>query len=247
MKFKAIIFDFDGVLFDSEKIHLQACNEVFHTLGFNIPEEEYFQHYVGLSDNEMFPLILNDKNIKCDSSQLKALRANKINAYKTIINRSKSLDGLLNVKSFISSYVHKVDYFAICSGATREEIEITLNKLENGTLRKYFKTIITIDDVSLGKPSPEGYLLAASRLGLQPEHCLAIEDTSKGASAAKDAGMCVAAINPFLSKADFKNVDLIAKNYGEIDTWLKGLNNLLQLKGKIHWEGDLEASREGGK
>ncbi len=50
MNYSAIIFDFDGVLFDSEKIHLQACNEVFQTLGFIVPEAEYFQRYVGLSD-----------------------------------------------------------------------------------------------------------------------------------------------------------------------------------------------------
>lgn len=222
MKFKAIIFDFDGVLFDSEKIHLQACNEVFSTLGFNIPEEEYFQRYVGLSDNEMFPLILNDKNIKCESAQLKVLRASKVNAYKTIINRSESLDGLLNVKRFIDSYVHKVDNLAICSGSTREEIESTLNKLENGTLRKYFKTVITIDDLNVGKPSPEGYLLAANRLGLQPQHCLAIEDTQKGASAAKASGMSVAVITTSINNPEFKNVDLIAKSYEEIDAWIEG-------------------------
>lgn len=223
MKFKAIIFDFDGVLFDSEKIHNQACNEVFYTLGFNVSDEEYFQRYVGLSDNEMFPLILNDKNIKCEPDQLKALRTSKINAYKTIINRSESLDGLLDVKSFINSYMHKVDYFAICSGSTREEIDTTLDKLENGTLRQYFKTIITIDDVNVGKPSPEGYLLAAKSLGLQPQHCLAIEDTPKGASAAKSAGMSVAVITTLLNKPYFNDVDLIANSYEEINTWIQGL------------------------
>lgn len=223
MKFKAIIFDFDGVLFDSEKIHNQACNEVFYTLGFNVSDEEYFQRYVGLSDNEMFPLILNDRNIKYEPDQLQALRTSKINAYKTIINRSESLDGLLNVKSFINSYAQRIDDFAICSGSTREEIDTTLDKLENGTLRKYFKTIITIDDVSVGKPSPEGYLLAAKSLGLQPQQCLAIEDTPKGATAAKEAGMSVVVIASLHNKPYFNNVDLIANSYEEIDTWIKRL------------------------
>jgi beta-phosphoglucomutase len=66
----AIIFDFDGVLFDSEKIHLHACNQVFQNLGFTISENEYFQSYVGLSDNEMFDLILKSKNIQLTSYQV---------------------------------------------------------------------------------------------------------------------------------------------------------------------------------
>jgi len=219
MKFKAIIFDFDGVLFDSERIHNQACNGVFHTLGFNISEEEYFQCYVGLSDNEMFPLILNGKNIACDTVKIPVLIEQKINAYRAIINNRKSLDGFLNVKDFVYAYSKQVDYLAICSGSTRVEVETTLNKLENGTLRNFFSQIITSEDVCNGKPSPEGYLLTAQRLKILPQDCLVIEDTQRGATAAKLAGMSVVALS--INKADFENVDLIASNYEEIDTWIR--------------------------
>lgn len=220
MKFKAIIFDFDGVLFDSESIHLQACNKVFHALGFNVSEEEYFKNYVGLSDNEMFPLILKDKKIKCDSNELNMLKESKINAYKNIINNSAFLDAFLNVKDFIISCSKIIDKFAICSGSTREEVETTLNKLENGELQKYFHHITTIEDVNIGKPSPAGYLLTANRLGISPQSCLAIEDTQKGATAAKNAGMRVAAIS--LTNANITNVDIVARNYTEIDDWIRG-------------------------
>lgn len=218
--YKAIIFDFDGVLFDSEKIHMQACNQIFHTLGFTIPEKEYFQHYVGLSDNEMFDLVLKEKNILLKSEQVKLLRQDKINAYKTIINANDSLDGVYNIKNFLETYTKTINHFAICSGANREEIEATLDKLENGELRKYFKYIITIDDINFGKPSPEGYLLAANRLNVPPQLCLAIEDTPKGIAAAKSAGMTVVAITTSYAKSILKDANFIADNYDEIADWM---------------------------
>lgn len=222
MKYQAIIFDFDGVLFDSEKIHLQACNQVFHCFGFAISEAEYFQCYVGLSDNEMFPLIFSDKNIPAEPSQIKVLIQNKIKAYKAIINQSQSLAGVAGVKSFIKSYANKLKQFAICSGATREEIEATLSKLEGGRLRQYFNPIITVDDVTAGKPSPEGYLLAAKQLGVLSQYCLAIEDTKRGVEAAKSAGMDVIALTTSHDKSVFNNVSFIANDYGEIDSWIRG-------------------------
>src|SRR6185312_2547562 len=223
MKFKAIIFDFDGVLFDSEKIHLQTYNQIFHTLGFTISEAEYFQRYIGLSDSEIFKLIFDEKNINYDLNQIDHFRKSKITAYRSIINHSKSLKGLPHVDSFIKYYLNKIEHFAICSGAAREEIEAILNKLENGKLRKCFKEIITIDDINFGKPSPEGYLLAAKRLNVLPQDCLAIEDTPKGIAAAKNAGMNVVAITTSCDKAILNEADFIADNYNQIDAWVKNL------------------------
>jgi beta-phosphoglucomutase len=219
MKYKAIIFDFDGVLFDSEKIHLQACNHVFSDFGFTISEEEYFQHYVGLSDNEMFPLILNEKAIIVDSSKIKSLRQHKVNAYKEIINRNESLSGLPNLVAFIEKARRTINHFAICSGATREEIDTTINKLESGRLQKYFTSIIAVEDVQSGKPSPEGYLLAAKRLNIPPQFCLAIEDTPKGIHAAKSAGMDVAAITSSNAKSHLSEATFVADDFIEIANW----------------------------
>lgn len=220
MKYKAIIFDFDGVLFDSEKIHLYACNQVFKTLGFTITEEKYFQNYVGLSDNEMFDLILKDMNIKLKQDTVKSLRKNKIAAYKEYLTHSISLDGVPGVKEFLQTYAQRINRFAICSGATSEEIEDTLLKLENGELKDYFKHVISIDNISIGKPSPEGYLLAANRLGILPQYCLAIEDTPVGIAAAKNAGMDVIGITTSHEESALKQADFVANNYNEIDVWI---------------------------
>lgn len=221
MRYQAIIFDFDGVLFDSEKIHFQACNHIFNTLGFTISENDYFQKYAGLSDLEIFDDALETHNIRLHSDDVKLLRLAKINAYKTIINQNDSLAGVANVKTFLTTYSKIMNNFAICSAATREEITATLDKLENGELKKFFKCIITIEDVSAGKPSPEGYLLTAKHLDVLPQDCLVIEDTQKGITAAKQAGMHVVAITTSHDKSFFTDTDFIADNYDEIDAWIK--------------------------
>lgn len=221
MKYKAIIFDFDGVLFDSEKIHLYACNQVFKAIGFTITEEKYFQCYVGLSDNQMFDLILKDMNVSLPQEKVMSLRRNKIAAYKAYVARSASLDGVPGVKKFIQTYVQTINNLAICSGATNEEIEATLVKLENGELRQHFKHIISIDNISKGKPSPEGYLLAANRLSTPPNHCLAIEDTPVGIAAAKGAGMTVIGITTSHDKSVLGHADFVASNYKDIGEWLR--------------------------
>ena len=220
MNYKAIIFDFDGVLFDSEKIHLQACNQVSHTLGFTLSKEEYFQHYVGLSDQEMLNLILKNKNLSCTIDQSQALRRNKMDAYQAIINQYESLDGVAGVKGFLESNKELINSFAICSGGTREEVIATLNKLEHGEIKQYFKYIITVDDVSAGKPSPEGYLLTAQRLNILPQHCLVIEDTPVGITAARNAGMDVIGITTSHPKSALKQATFIADDYAEINSWI---------------------------
>ena len=187
-----------------------------------IQQDEYLQRYIGLSDNEMFPLILNDKNITCDREQVKTLRKDKINAYKNIINQSESLHGLPNVKNFIHSYAQKVEHLAICSGATREEIEATLNKLEKGTIKNYFNTIVTIDDVSVGSTEAthsccKSFRTTTSALFGYRRYA------KKGATAAKRAGMSVAALTTSLNHADFENVDLVARSFDEIDAWIQKL------------------------
>ena len=221
MTVKAIIFDFDGVLFDSEKLHLQACNKVFEKLGFTISEDEYFQKYVGLSDDIMFESIFHNKKISHSSTQTKLHRMRKIEEYKTIIHEIKYLEGVDGIKEFLKTYSKSINNFAICSGATKTEIDATLELLEGGSLKKHFKVITTKDNISEGKPSPEGYLLTADRLNIPPENCLVIEDTPFGITAAKAAGMKVVALTTTHNSTSLNNADFIASHYYSIDEWMK--------------------------
>lgn len=167
-----------------------------------------------------FKAVIKDKNLTYTQDEVKIFRQRKIEFYKTIIDNSAYLNGLPNINDFVKFCNENIGKLAICSGATREEIEATLIKLENGTLKKYFSNIITIDDISIGKPNPEGYLLTANHLTIQPEDCLVIEDTPKGIAAAKQANMSVAAITTSYEPIHLKNADLIANNYEQIREWI---------------------------
>lgn len=187
--FDAVIFDFDGVIFHSEPIHLEACNNVLQSYGISIEEKLYYEKYVGLSDHEMFPLIFNGIKRVFNSEEVTQVVKEKIAEYKKLINSLPLLSvdpNLINLLDLLKINDKKI---AICSGVTREEIDIILAKLANGKLQSYFDTIISIDNVSQGKPSPDGYLLTAKSLNVQPQQCLVIEDTPHGIQAAKSAGM----------------------------------------------------------
>lgn len=106
---------------------------------------------------------------------------------------------------------------AICSGSTRTEIDIALSKIESGSLKKYFNTIISADDVSEGKPSPEGYLKTAKQLGLNPKQCVAIEDSSNGIKAAKAANMQAIAFLPEgMNHEKYSCSDYVVHSFNEL-------------------------------
>lgn len=217
---KSIIFDFDGVLFDSEPIHWRACNLVFQKLNFTIPYDEYLKKYVGLSDIEMFPLIFAAQGYKYGIDEIKNYISEKIAAYNQIINSQENISCVEGLLEFLRHATKFIDKFAICSGSTRQEINTALAKLELGVLQQYFPIIITAEDVMKGKPSPEGYLKAAKNLGVAPENCLVIEDTPNGIKAAKSANMKVVALTTTHEEKKLADADFVAGSYKDIFGWL---------------------------
>ncbi len=110
----------------------------------------------------------------------------------------------------------KYGKIGICSGSNRYSIIKILEKIHYGRLARFFTTIVSSEDVSLGKPSPEGYLLAAHRLQSKPENCLAIEDSEHGVAAAKAGGMLVAGLLTTLSRDQLANADMIVHDFKEL-------------------------------
>src|SRR3989338_4300270 len=147
MMIKVIIFDFDGVLFDSEPLHLQACNQVFQALGFFITPEKYFKDYVGIADREMFPLIFKHQGLSISANETNSLILKKIQAFREIIETHKNLQAIQGVPQFLKS-IHSKLAFGIYSGANSAEIQLVLSKLEQGDLKKYFSIITTREDVN---------------------------------------------------------------------------------------------------
>jgi beta-phosphoglucomutase len=214
--FEAIIFDFDGVILDSEPLHYEACCKVLKHLGIAISYEEYMEKYLGLSDKDMFPKLLQNEGFNCSAAEVNAFIQQKVRAYTDIIRTHDSLPLIVDFEQFIFKIAHKVKKIAICSGSNLKEIMAVLTKVRQGKLRAYFNTIVTADDVRLGKPSPEGYLLTAKRLNIAPERCLVIEDTPHGVKAAKAAGMQVIGLMTTYDRQQFLMADKVITGYRQL-------------------------------
>ena len=202
---KAILFDFDGVLVDTEPLHLQAFQKVLGEEGFALTERDYYAKYVGLDDKGCFQAVLSDQRPAVTASMIQRLVERKAKLFLEHLQTNLSVyPGIADFVAVTARHYR----LAIVSGALRHEIEFSL---EAAGIRKQFQHITAAQDVQNGKPDPEGYLHALALLNRQSpvtaSECLVIEDTIPGIQAAHAAGMrCLAVSNTFpeteLSLAD---------------------------------------------
>ncbi len=190
---RAIIFDFDGVICDTEPLHYRAFAQVLATIPVPLSEEEYFAHYAGLNDRALLAAILDHAGHRLSDADMDRLLRAKDEAYFSTI--AGGVPRLPGVDEFVPRVAGRWP-LAICSGARRVEIETILRGAD---LLRYFPVIVSVDEVPVSKPDPTGYLTAARRLGetvtdLRPQDCLVIEDSPHGIAAARAAGMSVLAL-----------------------------------------------------
>ncbi|KTD42179.1 HAD family hydrolase [Legionella parisiensis] len=214
--YDAIIFDFDGVILDSEPLHYEACCHVLKSLGITISYSEYMKKYLGFSDKDMFPRLLSNVGVHCSDKEIKQLIQQKAMAYINIIHNRDPIPLIVDFEQFIFKISLKINKIGICSGSSLAEITAVLSKVRQGKLHAYFDTIVTSEDVQTGKPSPEGYLLAAKRLKVVPGRCLVIEDTLHGVKAAKAAGMQVIGLMTSYDRHQFLIADKAATGYRQL-------------------------------
>jgi HAD superfamily hydrolase (TIGR01509 family) len=202
---KAIFFDFDGVLADTEPLHLRAFQKVLAEEGLALNERDYYAKYVGLDDKGCFQAVLSDHSPAVTPGIIGRLVERKAKLLFEELTTSLSVyPGIADFVAVTAQHYR----LAIVSGALRHEIEFSL---EAAGIRKQFEHITAAQDVQSGKPDPEGYLHALAHLNqhssVTASECLVIEDTIPGIQAAHAAGMrCLAVSNTFpageLSLAD---------------------------------------------
>lgn len=187
---KAVIFDFDGVICDSETQHYRALNAVFNRYGIDVPKAVHWDKYLGYTDLENVEAVNRDYAMGLDAAGVRKLMAEKKQAFEDLVQSEKLvIDG---VETFVRMLIHNGVRRAICSGALRSDILLMLN---GSGFSDAFETIVTADDITKGKPDPEGYLLALDRLNkagkgaVRACECVVIEDSHWGLEAAKAAGM----------------------------------------------------------
>jgi beta-phosphoglucomutase len=193
----AVIFDFDGIIADSERLHWAAVNKVLQPLGKTISWPDYVQTFIGFDDRDTFRHALPNSG----KTELAELITQKAAAFQELLERDGAA-ALPGAVELITSLSGKIP-LAICSGALRADILPILAKLGIG---KSFDTIVTADDTHISKPDPAPYKMAAKKLGVAAGG-LAIEDTPAGIASAKGAGLRVLAVTnsyqpEFLTQAD---------------------------------------------
>lgn len=193
---KALVFDFDGVIVDSEPLHYQAFLMVAKGLGVDFDYDHYLQAFIGFDDRDAFRAILamagDSHATGSDASEARVadLCRQKQEVFDRLAGASTvAIPGVLALIDQARSQVP----IAICSGATRRDIELMLSGLG---YRDRFEIIVTADDVAHSKPDPSCYQLAVEKLAarypdrpLTAGQCLAIEDTAAGLAAARGAGL----------------------------------------------------------
>lgn len=189
---QAIVFDFDGVIANSEPLHLQAFQLALAEEGLTLTPEEYYARYLGYDDVGVFEAIARDRGLAVTDRHVTALVTRKGTKMQELLNAGSVL--FPGAADFIRAAAAEVPV-AIASGALRHEI---LEIVEATGLAALFSAIVASGDTPEGKPSPAPYLLAFQRLQagagstLDPRRCVAIEDSRWGLESARGAGLrCV--------------------------------------------------------
>lgn len=199
---RAVIFDFDGVITDSEILHLRSFNRVLAQYGIEIATKDYYKEYLGLTDVDCFNLVAERNRPRLDGQKIENLVKQKNQIFEELAQTDgKIIEG---VRDFLEMLKENNVPMAICSGAVRAEIELIL---EQARLRHFFTVVVSAEQVKKGKPHPDGFLLTLQKLnqcvipaqaGIQEpilsDQCVVIEDSHWGLEAAKKAGMHTVAI-----------------------------------------------------
>ena len=200
----AIVFDFDGVIADSERLHLRAYQEILALEGIEMSTEDYFARYLGYDDVGVFKAIGRDGGVPMDDQRVSDLIARKGQRYESLAAAGEML--FPGAADFIRTAAAHIP-IAIASGALTHEIEEVLQKAGLLTL---FPVIVGADQTEHSKPHPDPYRAAFARLrshsgrDLIDSRTVAIEDSRWGLVSARDAGLrCVAVTNTY-SEAELR-------------------------------------------
>lgn len=217
-KIKAVIFDMDGLMIDSEPIQSKSFESVLTEYGI---QPEYQKNgliqIIGVRAGDNWKRI---KELHQIPESIDVLLEKKQKTYIELLKENiKPSDGLIDLLKLLREQDLKM---AIASSSSMEHIMLIINSLE---ISDYFDEIVSGDDVVNGKPDPEIFLKAAENLNIPPEHCLVLEDAETGVQAAHAAGMKIIAVPTHHTLShNFSKADIIIKSLADID--MRMLNKL---------------------
>ncbi len=208
---RAVLFDFDGVLVDSERLHYEALAHVLREEGMDLTWDEFKQGCIGVPDRDAVRWALRRNGVD-DKTQVDDILRRKTELYDAWLpTKLQAMDGMADVVRTLAQRFS----LAVASGAFRHQIETVLQR---EGVRELFAVIVTPEDYQRGKPDPEPFLLAMERLNeqveppLRPHECLVVEDAPAGLQAARAAGMRCVALRTYFNDAALWDADFIVDN-----------------------------------
>lgn len=185
---KAVLFDFDGVIVQSERLHMKTFFEILAPHP-KVSEERWYREFAGIGSRRIFQALTKEYGIDADIEELVEKRRALFIGYV----KNGGMKETPGLRGFLNHLREKGIRTAVVSGGHRDYIELLLGILG---LEAFFDFIVTADDTPARKPDPEPFLYAAKKVGVSPEECLVIEDSHSGCKAAKRAGMKLAWVKP---------------------------------------------------
>lgn len=215
MKIKTLIFDFDGLIIDSETPTLRSWQEIFQSYDLELPMEEYYLT-IGTTDHLFDPLenLIQHVDDHIDKAEIKSKHRSRM---LDLINENDLLPG-------IEDYLIRAKQIDLRIGIASSGVGYWINQLlDLKKISQYFDCVITSDMVKFPKPEPDLYLRALQLLDTLPQQAIAFEDSPNGISAAKQAGIfCVAIPNQLTRNMDLSQADLLLDSLKQ-----KTLDNLI--------------------
>ena len=226
---QAVFFDFDGVIANSEPLHLRAYQAVLQADGIDLSPAEYYARYLGYDDVGLFDALAKDRRLSLTDEKIDAW----VEMKASIVEEMLKSDSILfpGAAACVRTLAETVP-LAVASGALEPEIEMVL---EHANLRQCFGAIASASDGVRGKPDPDLYLLAMAKLQERsrepfvPASCIAIEDSHWGLEAARRAGLRCVAVTHTYPRAQLEKADLIVDTLTEVT--LSKIEDLLRDNG----------------
>ena len=221
----AVIFDFDGVIVDTEPLHYKAFQELLVPLGLGYSWEEYLERYIGFDDRDAFREAFRVHGRTLSDAELKKLIRGKGDAFLAIV--SGGVAPYPGVAELIRSISGRLP-LALCSGALKSDIEPILAGLG---LTDAFDVKVTADEVAASKPDPESYRLAVRRLQerypgkVEAAASIAVEDTPAGIASATGAGLKVLAVTNSYPREKLTGASRVVNSLVGVD--IEGLSLLV--------------------
>lgn len=208
---KAVIFDMDGVIVDSEPIFYEVEMNLFKDLGLNISEEEH-RGYVGTKTSEMWTELKERFGIQKTVHELIDIETKRYLEYIASMKKFEPIPGVANLIKELSSNGISL---ALASSSRIEEISLILKMLK---LKDYFGVVVSGDQVTKGKPAPDIFLLAIKKLKVLPEECIVFEDSENGVKAANSAGIkCIGFKGLNSRNQNLSSADIVINSFENIN------------------------------